>query len=361
MTHVRRKYAKPRPRAARTPPRAPRDLSVPLEALAWTVGPAEAGARLDAFLVVRLPWRSRAGIAALIQAGHVRRDGAVVTRKAGALVRGERIEVDVPPPDEEARHEELGRALEGTIVLEDDDVLVLSKPPGLVVHPVGGTRVNTLIQGLHWLYQHGPRRGARLIPHVCHRLDRDTSGVFVLAKTVAARAALQTAFEGRAVEKDYDAVVAGAPAAERGTVELPIGPDDDAPRATMMTTRPDGLPACTRWEVVERLPGPHAWVRCRIETGRTHQIRVHMRALGHPVLLDPLYGDGQLVWPPSDPTTVPAPGPPVIARQALHARRCAFPHPRTGAWVEVEAPHPADLAGLLAGLRAGARTPGPDR
>jgi 23S rRNA pseudouridine1911/1915/1917 synthase len=336
VTHARKKYAKSRKQPAR-PKRVARDLSVPLERLSWRVGHEESGDRLDHFLLTRMPWRSRTQVHGLITEGRVARNSEPVTRKASRVVGGDLIDVAIPPPTEEVRHEELGRALESMIIHDDDDLVAVAKPAGLIVHPVGRVRVNTLIQALHWLYRHGPRQQPGVVPRICHRLDRDTSGVLVVAKTMPARVRLQEVFESRDVEKEYVAVVAGHVTGDVGVIDLPIGPDEEAEVELMMTTREDGLPSRTRWQVLERFEGA-TLVRFDIETGRQHQIRVHARALGHPVLLDPLYGDGRTDWP--------------IARQALHARRTVVPHPRTGAPLVLEAPLPDDLARLIASLRA---------
>ncbi len=343
MTHARKRYA----RARKGPPRASRvarDLSVPIDRLSWRVGHEEQSERLDHFLLTRMSWRSRAQVHGLIADGRVTRNGEPAARKAGRLVAGDLIEVSVPPPDEEVRHEVLGRALEALILHDDDDLVAVAKPAGLIVHPVGRVRVNTLIQALHWLYRHGPRAAPGVVPRICHRLDRDTSGVVVLAKTMPARVRLQEVFEGRDVAKEYVAVVRGRVAEDAGRIDLPIGPDEEAELELMMTTRDDGLPSRTRFEVLERFAAA-SLVRFDIETGRQHQIRVHARAIGHPVLLDPLYGDGRLAWPDAEA--------PLIARQALHARRVILPHPRTGAPLALEAPLPDDLRALVEALRAG--------
>jgi 23S rRNA pseudouridine1911/1915/1917 synthase len=309
------------------------DLSVPLDRLSWRVEADDHRERLDRYLQTRLDWRSRTSIVALLTEGRVLRNGEVARRKALRIVEGDRIEVTIPPPDEDVEHEALGLRLNEAILHDDADLVALAKPAGLVVHPVGRIRVNTLIQGLHWLYHHGPRRDGST-PRICHRLDRDTSGVMVLAKNPAARTVLAERFERHDLEKDYLAVLEGRLEREEGTIEEPIGPDPDAPIALMMTTRPDGLPARTDFRVEERLDGA-TLVRFRIHTGRQHQIRVHAaRALGHPVWGDALYGREAEV------------------RQALHAARLALDHPGHGERLELLAPLPDDLRGLVERLRA---------
>ena len=332
-----------KPRKERTPPR---DLSRLRDRFEWEVLPEEHGSRLDVWLLAKLDWRSRTSIVELIQAGRVLHHGRPVTRKSAKVLQGDRVAVLIPPPPEEERHEQVGLALRERIVWEDRDLAVVDKPAGLVVHPVGRVRVNTLIQGLHWLYRHGPAPELATIPRVCHRLDRETSGLLVVAKNLPARAALQAAFEGHRVEKEYLAVVAGRVPEERGTIDAPIGRDEEAEVSLAMTVRPDGQPARTDWEVLERFAAA-SLVRFTLHTGRQHQIRVHARALGHPVLFDPLYADGPRSWPAEGQ------GQPLISRLALHARRLAFAHPRSGERVACEAPLPPDLAALLSALGRG--------
>jgi 23S rRNA pseudouridine1911/1915/1917 synthase len=311
-----------RGKKARKARREPADLSRPLDRLGWEVPEEEHGERLDRFLAPRLSWRSRTSVVELIQDGQVLRDGQALTRKAQRVNQGERIEVLVPPPAEEERHEELAILLEEAVLHEDEDLIALSKPPGLIVHPVGRVRVNTMVQALHWLYRF--RRGEpQTRPRVCHRLDRDTSGVIVFAKNQAARSALGIAIETH--------------------LPLAIGPDPADEPGMRMATRPDGAPSLSRWALLERFEEA-SLVRFEIKTGRQHQIRVHARALGHPVLLDALYGAGPTAWPVG--------AAPVISRQALHARRLTLPHPRTGRPLTLEAELPADMQALLEELRS---------
>lgn len=314
----------------------PADLSqVPTE-VTWEVGEEEAGQRLDAFLVPRLTWRSRTSIVSLIQSGDVSVDGEPCARKGRKLKQGEGVAVAVPPPDEPVRHEALGRELASRILFEDAHLIAVDKPPGLVVHPVGRTRVNTLIQGLHWLVAHSGRDVPGGLPRICHRLDRDTSGVLVLAKSTPARVALQRVFEGRTVQKTYLAFVQGeTPDAE--TLEAPIGSDPESEIELKMAVRPDGLPARTRYRVQARYPGVTA-LEVALDTGRQHQIRVHLAHAGFPLLGDVLYGAGP------DPR---------IGRQALHAQVLELPHPIGGQPLRLEAPEPADLLALRRVLAGG--------
>lgn len=338
----------PRRWKARKERAPPADLSRARDRFQWEVCPEEHGMRLDQWLQKRLDWRSRTAIVALIREGRVLHHGRTAGRKSAKVLQGDRIAVLIPPPVEEERHAELAARLAARIVWEDEHLVVVDKPPNLVVHPVGRVQVNTLIQGLHWLYRH-VRPEPATIPRICHRLDRETSGLLVVAKSFPARSALQHAFQEHAVEKEYAAVVTGRIAQDRGTIDAPIGRDEAAAHETAMTVRPDGQEARTDWEVLERFREA-SLVRFTLHTGRQHQIRVHARALGHPVLLDPLYGDGPRRWPAGAAS-------PVIARVALHARRLAFDHPRRrGLRIECEAALPEDFLALLAALRGPAGT-----
>jgi 23S rRNA pseudouridine1911/1915/1917 synthase len=338
---VPRYPAKRPPRKPRTPPR---DLSVYQDVWSYVVASDEHGMRLDHYLQVHFPWRSRTVLHQFIAEGRIDLGGHPVRRKAARVSAGASVVVHVPPPPEGERHEELARNLD--IIYEDRDLVAIAKPAGMIVHPVGRKRVNTLIQALHWRYRRGEGRSDRpIMPKICHRLDRETSGVVLVALDDLARVKLQDVFEAREVEKEYFAVVRGVLEPDEGRIDRPIGPDPHGKILTQMTVRDDGLPSATRFRVLERFRDATA-VRFDLETGRQHQIRVHARSMGHPVLLDPLYGDGEpRAYPPEAEL-------PAIARHALHARRIAFPHPRTGETVTVEAPLPDDLSALLEVLRS---------
>ncbi|MBB3191659.1 23S rRNA pseudouridine(1911/1915/1917) synthase RluD [Halomonas cerina] len=233
------------------------------------------------------------------------------------------------------------------IVFEDDEVLVLDKPPGLVVHPAAGNPDGTLLNGL---LHHCP--GLAAIPRagIVHRLDKDTSGLMVVAKTLAAQTTLVEQLQARSVSREYDAVVVGVMTAG-GTVDAPIGrhPKDRKRQAVNAS----GKPAVTHYRVVERFRA-HTHVRCRLETGRTHQIRVHLAHLRYPLIGDPVYG-GRLKLPGGA-------GEPLkevlreFPRQALHARKLAFVHPGSGEQMVFRAPLPDDLLMLLDFLRDDAET-----
>ena len=300
-----------------------------------TVDRAGAGARLDRWLTDRLPELSRARLQALIEAGHVRVDGK--TPKAAHRLRaGETVEVEIPPPAPEELVPEPS-ALQ--ILYEDEHVLVLDKPAGLVVHPGAGHARGTLAAAL---LAHapgiagvgGPRR-----PGIVHRLDKNTSGLLVVAKTKTAYDALVAELGRRDVTRRYLAIVHGRVSAAAGVVDKPIGrhPHD----RVKMAVRPagQGKRAVTRYRVLERLAG-FTLLEASLETGRTHQIRVHMASLGHPVVGDDVYGGRRRA-----PLPVPMDG------YALHAAALAFTHPVTGRRMEFASPLPARMERFLSHLR----------
>jgi 23S rRNA pseudouridine1911/1915/1917 synthase len=222
------------------------------------------------------------------------------------------------------------------VVYEDADVLVVDKPPGLVVHPGAGQSAGTLVNGLLARHPELAGVGEAHRPGIVHRLDRDTSGLLVVALTPTAYTTLVGALGDRRVERRYSALVWGVPEAPRGVIDAPIGRSPRQP--TRQAVVAGGRPARTRYEVRARydLPAELALLRCRLETGRTHQIRVHLASIGHPVVGDRDYGGGR------DALDVPRP--------FLHAEHLAFEHPATGAPMAIDAPLPADLATVLTGL-----------
>jgi 23S rRNA pseudouridine1911/1915/1917 synthase len=286
------------------------------------VGPAAAGERLDAFLAGPLGSRSQA--ARLIDAGGVRVDG-VVRAKGHRVAEGERVEVDEPAPPEPPPP----GAVPFAVAYEDDAVLVVDKPAGVVVHGGAGITGPTLVDALAGRIAGGadPNR-----PGVVHRLDRDTSGLLVLARAEEAYTALQAAMAARAIEREYLALVEGVPPARTGLIDAPIGRDRRA-RTRMSTDTDAPREARTRFAIERTLgDGEAALVRVRLETGRTHQIRVHFKAIGHPVAGDPEYGTSGRFG---------------LQRQFLHAERLAFDHPTTGERLDLHSPLPPDLAKVL--------------
>lgn len=229
------------------------------------------------------------------------------------------------------------------VVFEDEHLLVVDKPAGLVVHPGAGVRRGTLVDALAGKLAGGPEADR---PGVVHRLDRDTSGLMLLARSDPAHAALQGMIRRREVEREYLALVEGSPDARSGTIDAPLGRDRG--NRTVMSTRTDKpRRAVTRFEVVEALPG-RSLLRVTLETGRTHQIRAHMAAIGHPVCGDRAYGGR---------SCGAALG---LARQFLHSARLRFSHPVTRAPVECESKPPAELNRALEAARRGAASGGPD-
>jgi 23S rRNA pseudouridine1911/1915/1917 synthase len=229
------------------------------------------------------------------------------------------------------------------VLLEDDHLMVVDKPAGLVVHPGAGVSSGTLVDELAGRLAGGPDPER---PGIVHRLDRDTSGLMVVTRSEEAHTALQEAIRRRAVEREYLALVAGRPDARSGTIDAPIG--RDRANRTVMSTRTDKpRPAVTHFEVVEELPG-RALLRVRLETGRTHQIRAHMAAIGHPVCGDQAYGGRQGGLPLG------------LTRQFLHSARLMFSHPITRERVDCESKPPADLRRALDVARRGPVPGGPD-
>jgi 23S rRNA pseudouridine1911/1915/1917 synthase len=288
-------------------------------------GPEDAGARLDAFLAG--PLGSRARAQRLIDDGAVRVDGAVVPKRH-KLGAGETVTVDVPPEPEPAAE---AAPAPFAVRYEDADLLVVEKPAGVVVHPARGHRSGTLAQALAGVAAGGEEGRAGIV----HRLDRDTSGLLVVARSPAAHRALKAALQARAITREYLALVEGRPPARTGTIDAPIG-RDRRHRTRMSTDTDDPRDAVTHFAVEEALPQT-TLLRVRLETGRTHQIRAHLQAIGHPVVGDPDYG---------------APGRLGLERQFLHAARLRFAQPSTGAEIDVDSPLPDDLRAALQRARA---------
>jgi len=299
--------------------------------------PAEAkGERLDRFLAAS-SGLTRARIQALIAAGQVRVEGRA--RKASTLLRGgEQVLLTLPlPAPSDLRPEPI--PLE--VLHEDTDLLVINKPAGLVTHPAAGHRTGTVVNAL--LHRCPDLRGIGGVerPGLVHRLDKDTSGCLVVAKTEAAHEGLSRQFKARQVRKTYLALVRGSLRERSGRITVPIGRDrSDRKRMGVRTAR--AREAATAFRVLRELPGA-TLLEVTLETGRTHQIRVHLAHLGHPVVGDALYGGRR------ERRAREGGGEPVAGRQLLHAWRIAFTHPRTGAAVAVEAPPPADLRPYLEG------------
>jgi 23S rRNA pseudouridine1911/1915/1917 synthase len=310
-----------------------------------TVEPGEEGARLDRWLAARLPALSRARLQTLIARGDVRVDGRAA--RASARVRaGMAVEVTVPPP---AAAQPQPEDIPLRVVHEDAHLIVVDKPAGLVVHPGAGTRAGTLVNALLHRVKDLSGVGGVLRPGIVHRLDRGTSGLLVVAKDDRTHQELARQFASRSVGKEYLAIVLGRPRRGEGEIASPIG-RDPVHRQRMSVRAPRGRAALTRWSVAEALEGA-ALLRVRIHTGRTHQIRVHLASIGHPVAGDAVYGGRRL---PASAGARLREALAALDRPALHAARLAFSHPATGERVAFESPLPEDLVRLRERLRGGA-------
>lgn len=309
-------------------------------AMRLSVGDEHAGERLDRALAKLLPDVSRSRLQQWVAAGAVRVNGTSV-RQRHTLQAGDLIEIEPPPAPEAASFVPEPMPLD--VVYEDAHILVLDKPPGLVVHPAAGHWSGTLANGL---LAYAPELASLPRAGIVHRLDAETSGLMVVARTLTAHTKLVRQLQDRAVMREYWAIVLGAPAPE-GTVDAPIGRDPRNPLRFRVSNAANTKTARTRYRLIaSRLVDgvTLAWLACRLETGRTHQIRVHMEHIGHPLVGDPLYRRG---LPAREQGT---PGWRAFPRQALHACRLAFEHPASGATVEWFLAPPADLAGLMSGL-----------
>jgi 23S rRNA pseudouridine1911/1915/1917 synthase len=306
------------------------------------------GQRADRFLADAIGGVSRSRIKWLILEGHVRRDATPLGDPAEPVRTGACYTIDVPPPVP-ARPEPQGLPL--TILFEDADLIVLEKPAGLVVHPAPGNEDGTLVNAL--LAHCGdtlPGIGGERRPGIVHRLDKDTSGVMVVAKTEAALAALSAAFAARDLDRAYLALCWGVPSCAEGTIEGAIG-RDPRDRKRMAVVARGGKPALTRYRLQAAWAAAVSLLECRLSTGRTHQIRVHLSHRGHPLVGDPLY----LRRTPAAARGLREPARTALLdfpRQALHAARLGFAHPRTGEWLSFATPMPADMTRLVDTLAA---------
>jgi 23S rRNA pseudouridine1911/1915/1917 synthase len=308
--------------------------------------PEQAGARLDWFLAQQFPAYSRVLLRKVINAAGVNVSGNRV-KAAYRLRAGERVTIVLPQLDREGPRPE---NIPLDILYEDAHLAVINKPPGMVVHPAKGHWSGTLTAALQFHFDELSTAGGPTRPGIVHRLDRDTSGVIVVAKTDQVHMQLADQFERRTVEKEYFALCAGVPDRDRDTVDLPLGAhpyhrEKMAVRHDHSTSRA----AQTFYEVAERFDGFSA-IKVLPKTGRTHQIRLHLASIGCPVLCDRLYGGratisrGEISRQPSDASVL-------LDRQALHARRLKIRHPATGETMEFVAPLPADIEAVLAVLR----------
>lgn len=287
-----------------------------------------AGERADAFLARTLPGLTRSAAQRLLEQGAVTLNGAPA-RKNARLSPGDALEVALSAPEP---IDVLPQSIPLDVVYEDGDVIVVNKPVGLVVHPAPGHPDGTLVNAL--LYHCGSSLSGingQLRPGIVHRIDRDTSGLIIAAKNDRAHLALASQLQDHSLARTYEAVAVGGLREDSGTVNAPIG-RHPADRKKMAVDRKSGREAVTHWSVLARYPG-YTHLECRLETGRTHQIRVHLASIGHPLLGDTVYGAKK-----------PVPG---LAGQCLHARRLRFVHPSTGLPVELECPLPGWFQAVL--------------
>lgn len=294
-----------------------------------------AGGRLDRWLADHLPDLSRARIQKLIEQNQVWLNEQPCSSKKAAVAVGDRIFLTIPdaePLDLQAEDIPLD------VLYEDESLLIINKPSGLVVHPAPGHAGGTLVNALLAHCDHLAGIGGVQRPGIVHRLDKDTSGAIAVAKTDQAHHHLQAQMKAKTARRDYLAIVFGTPPEASGTIDLPIGrhPVDRKKMAIVAEDR-GGRRAVTHWQIQERLDN-YSLVLFRLETGRTHQIRVHATHMGYPIVGDPVYGPGRSVG-------VKLPG------QALHAWKLRLQHPKTGQWIEAIAPPPAPFMTLLRVLR----------
>jgi 23S rRNA pseudouridine1911/1915/1917 synthase len=329
------------------PGAAPRDLSRPLEQLKVLVDARLDGQRLDLALTTVITWRSRSSIHRLIDAGLVRVEGHHVA--ASRRVRlGETIVIEVPPnpiasPDP-------GAGVEFPVLHEDQWMIAIDKPPGMAVHPSGRRLDGTVLQALHRRFRRPEDPGHDVVPRLLHRIDVETSGVLAVGLDEQFHAQVARQFEDRLVEKTYLAVVFGRPAVREGTIDLPIVPDKkSAVRLKQTTGAPGtGMPAVTGYRVL-RSTADFSLLEVRPKTGRTHQIRIHMAAIGCPLVGDKLYGLDeriflhQLAGTLDDGHRAAL----VLDRHALHAHRLTFHHPMLARELTLVAPLPPDMAALV--------------
>jgi 23S rRNA pseudouridine1911/1915/1917 synthase len=317
-----------------------------------TLAPPEAaGMRADRFLADAIGSLSRSRVKALIEDGRASRDGAPLSDPSETVRAGARYAIDIPEPVAATPQPQ---TIPLSILFEDADLIVVDKPAGLVVHPAPGNLDGTLVNAL--LAHAGddlPGIGGEKRPGIVHRLDKDTSGVMVAAKSERAHRTLSEAFANRDLDRAYLALAWGLPSPTIGEVSAPIGrhPGD---RKRMAVVERGGKPATTRYSVQRAWGAAVSLVECRLLTGRTHQIRVHMAHLGHPIVGDPVYlrrtpGAARLLAEPARSALLAFP------RQALHAATLGFNHPVTGQALTFASPMPKDMAGLVALLDGNAQ------
>jgi 23S rRNA pseudouridine1911/1915/1917 synthase len=305
-----------------------------------TVEASEAGERLDRLLASRLAALSRTRLKRLVETGQVSLGGATVTDPSMRVKPGQSFCVDLPPP---VADHPLPQAMDLAIVFEDDELIVLDKPAGLVVHPAPGNPDRTLVNAL--LAHCGDSLagiGGVKRPGIVHRIDKDTSGLMVVAKTERAHQRLSADFAAHRLTRAYLAIVRGVPSPSAGKIATRIG-RSRTNRKKMAVVTQGGKEAVTHYRVLRAFGTAAALVECRLETGRTHQIRVHLAAKGHPLVGDQTYGRGRATAKPALRD---------FPRQALHAQVIGFHHPVSAQYLEFSAPLPKDIEDLMKALAA---------
>ncbi len=293
-----------------------------MEFVTFPVGPENDGERLDRFVAGRMPELSRSRVQALIKSQHILRN-AVATRASETVHAGDEVRVHVPPPVRQAGPQ--AEAIPIDVLFEDSDLLVLNKPAGLVVHPGAGNDTGTLVHALLHHCKDLSGIGGVERPGIVHRLDKETSGCLVIAKNDLAHQALSAQFAQRVVEKTYLAIVQGVLRRPLGTIDAPISRHPTHRQKMAVSAPGKGREALTDYRVLTSAGGL-SLVECRPKTGRTHQIRVHLKHLGHPIVGDPIYGRrGE------------------FSRHLLHAWKLSFEHPRSSQRLHFVAPVPADF------------------
>lgn len=295
----------------------------------------QTGDRLDRYLSQELPNLSRSRIQQLIEQNNVQLNDNVCTSKKTAVKAGDRISIKIPDAEPlELQPEDIPL----DILYEDDSLLIINKSAGLVVHPAPGHQDGTLVNAILAHCPNLPGIGGVQRPGIVHRLDKDTTGAIAIAKTEHAHQHLQAQLKAKTARREYLGIIYGVPKTESGTIDLPIGRHPvDRKKMAVVPVEQGGRTAVTHWKVKERL-GNYTLMHFQLETGRTHQIRVHSTHIGHPIVGDPIYSSGRSVG-------VNLPG------QALHAWRLRLEHPVSGEWIQVTAPPPEEFTTLLEVLR----------
>jgi 23S rRNA pseudouridine1911/1915/1917 synthase len=291
--------------------------------------------RIDTWLAEHIPDLSRSRVQKLIEQGNIELNGQICTDKKIKVTDGDRLAITIPESQPLAV---IPEAIDLSILYEDDELIIIDKPVGLVVHPAPGHESGTLVNALLHHCSNLAGIGGVQRPGIVHRLDKDTTGALVIAKTDRAHQHLQAQLKAKTARREYLGLVHGSPREVSGTIDLPVGRHPvDRQRMAVVPVEKGGRNAVTRWEVLERL-GNYTLVQFRLETGRTHQIRVHSSHTGHPIVGDPLYSSGKSIG-------INLPG------QLLHARRLILEHPVTGDAIEAIAPVPPIFEKVLSILR----------